>query len=226
MKKIATIALTIALMSVVANAAIITVDPVEILTPTDGAGSGWMGGPDYDPTGLRRYTFRLVDEGPELTDIWAVDIYIASEPGGSGIFNYHAFGGGLSIDTEPLADTYTNGGSGYNKAMDTWLAHDFDWLSLPVQHDVSGPHAGFNPEIHVAASSIMVGSGVAFLQVITDGDLKWYGRDKTSGDIIPTGEIGRAGASFQTGGTTIPEPATMGLMLFGAIGMIARKRRS
>lgn len=226
MKKIATIALTIALMSVAANAAIITVDPVEILTAGDGAGTTWMGGPDYDPTGLRRYTFRLVDEGPELTDVWAVDIYIASEPGGSGIFNYHAFGGGLSVDDHPNANTYTNGASGYNKAMDTWLADGFGFLPTPIHHDVSGPHGGFNPEIHVAAASGNVGSGAAFLQVITDGDVKWYGRDKGTGDIIPTGEIGRGGQSFRTGGTTIPEPATMGLMLFGAIGMIARKRRS
>ena len=217
MKKLATIALTIALMSLAANAAIITVDPPVILTAADGY-------PGFDPTGLRQYTFNLVDDGEQTVGPWAVDIWVVSELGGSGIFNINAFGGGLTIDDHPNADIFNSDANLYNKAADTWLANGFGWLPLPITHLISGPHQGFMPEIHVTASSGNLGSA-PFLQVVTDGDLRWYGRDKQTGDVV-AGEIGRDGRSHPSEGTTIPEPATMGLMLFGAISVIARKRRS
>jgi len=50
------------------------------------------------------------------------------------------------------------------------------------------------------------------------------GADSSAGDGFPTWLVfDSTGVSFTM--TGIPEPTTMGLMLFGAVGMIARKRR-
>jgi len=202
MKKLVTIALTIALIGTVANAAPIA--PTLEFSSVDAGG------------GITGYTFVLKEHDGEDGN-WSTTSLTFT---GAGIQQIAAFGGGMGVHDEATANGQ-DGNMGYVKAQDTWIFSGWPDMNLPPndsnQTGNPGPGIGDPVILSIGSGTTLVGDkNLVYIAAI--GEVKWVGKitrvTPLAGGIIVPVE-----------GTTIPEPATMGLMLFGAIGMIARKRR-
>jgi len=214
MKKLATIALIIALTGVAADAAFtnqafITFTSRPLALPNDGvfftdippAGPGPEDPVALDPTGLIQYTFFLNDEaGKETNAVWAVIMDFTSSDG-SGIYNISAFGGFVPVDNavedfhpvdNPTGLHNPYPGQSYNREMDSWLHDGFDWLAPPITHNIAGPHNDFMPVAEIAAGGTAgdLPSGIPFLQLVSDGNIEWNGgiaRGSGQGEIPSSG---------------------------------------
>ena len=201
MKKLVTIALTIALIGTVANAAPIA--PTLEVSSVDAGG------------GITGYTFWLDNHDGE-NGVWATTSLTFE---GAGIQQIAAFGGGMGVHDEATANGQ-DGNMGYVKAQDTWIFSGWPDMNLPPadtnQTGNPGPGNG-------APVILSIGSGITLVEdknlvyIAAIGEVTWHG------SITRVTPI-EGGIIVDVQGM-IPEPATMGLMLFGAIGVIARKRR-
>ena len=214
MKKLVTIALTIALIGVAANAVPIANDDARVVFDKADLGPIGPGGAN-----LFQFKFFLKDKDPQgSTTAWTPFLVFTPESNSSGFYNEQATVGGTPFgDINTLGEAVgVNPMLTYDIELDSWWNDDFN--AVVDDPDVGGGHQVFTP----ADVSVLVfgqgGDRTLLIQLVSDGDIRWEGQ---------TGRSGVAGgAAIPLDGTTIPEPATMGLMLFGAIGMIARKRRS
>jgi len=188
MKKLATIALIIALTGVTANASLLndrvfltfTAEPVTMAELNDG---GLTVPPIVtDPTTLTRYTFFLNDKpGDEQHAFWGTIIDFTS-PDGSGIYNLKAFGGFVDVNFEDEATNYH--GNLYSKFVDSWIFNDildptrsFGFMGSGIPELINGPHDDFMPvvSIGVGGKSVAMPSGIPFVQLISDGNIEWDG---------------------------------------------------
>lgn len=200
MIKLTTVALTVALMTAVASAA-----PMVTYQAAD------LGG------GLTEYIFSIDGDGGAPGGMSTTSLTFEGD-----IQQIGAFGGGAQVGNETNA-TAQDGALGYSKTGDSWL---FDGWNGIAPDDTNmdalgaGPATGQPIILSVGTLGGELHAAKELVHIVARGPVIW------GGGQAQTGMFAFAGQDYDTGGVAvIPEPATMSLMLFGAIGMIARKRR-
>jgi hypothetical protein len=221
MKKLITLALTVALISVSANAAPSLDYRVREVDPVTGE-SG---------VGLFLYTFIMNGNDGLHASFATTNLTFSGDIRQLGAPAPDLWDATHPVDYETTALAWNGrpnlepGGVTYNCNLDSWLYGPKP--SLDVQDGVQDGwsfcpfglnlYGGMTPGVPMILS---VCTGVHHMY-----QSKELVQIVATGDVQVEGLIHRRDGDFEISYTATPEPATMGLMLFGAIGMIARKRR-
>jgi hypothetical protein len=183
------------------------------------------------------YDVHLVDVGTPNDSISAVDVDIIPDPATNplGLAQGHAFGGAIATPDMQFASMLVMA-LPYDTHFNLWnagAANFPQWSAafvpaneniLPVGPNPAGELEGWGTTLNAISALTPIATDLNLVQVGVPAGTRAL-LTGTAADGSVQGEVFTFGIKGQTG-IIIPEPATVGLLLLGGLGLLSRKRRS
>jgi hypothetical protein len=166
-------------------------------------------------SGLTGYDFSVHGNDAANSSFFVTITFAATSPGtATSLSQVKAFGA-VTVNDQTNADTFNvTGGSGYSKALDTYVYNPFG--------------ANFNGTPVETTTTYQFSAGTGGGSALNDSLLAHI---VANGSITYTGTISRSGLDTNVSGTAsagapVPEPASLGVLALGGVALLARRRKA